>query len=116
MRISFTLFSVLLLGAQAPLSAQAPSAEVLSIEFLGNETFPKDSLARVIVNRETRCRSFSFLGLFCPFGAQRELLNERELAGDVHRLLQHPRFSGSPRRHVDRASVGGCRGVVVPDR
>ena len=101
MRISFTLVLLILPVAQEPLFAQTPSVEVLSIEFLGNETFPEDSLARTIVNRETRCRSFSMFGLFCPFGVQREVLNERELAGDVLRLTNFYNIRGFRGARID---------------
>ena len=87
--------------AQAPLLAQVPSVQVRSIEFLGNEAFPQDSLARTIVNRETRCRSFSVFGLFCPFGAQREVLNERELVRDVLRLTNFYNIRGYREARVD---------------
>ena len=101
MRISLTLVFLILLVAPAPLLAQAPSVEVLSIEFLGNEAFPEDSLARTIVNRETRCRSFSVLGLFCPFGAQHEVLNERELSRDIVRLTNFYNIRGYREARID---------------
>ena len=101
MRFSSALVLLILPVAQESLFAQAPSVEVLSIEFLGNETFPKDSLARTIVNRETRCRSFSMFGLFCPVGVQREVLNERELAGDVLRLTNFYNIRGFRDARID---------------
>ena len=113
MRISFTLVLAMLLVAQAPLFAQAPQVEVLSIEFLGNETFPEDSLARVIVNRETRCRSFSFFGLFCPFGSRHEVLNERELARDVQRLTEFYNIRGFRDARVDTLIVRPSEDAVV---
>ena len=92
----------ILLAVQAPLfaqalSAQSPSVEVTSIEFQGNEAFPEDSLARAIVNRESRCR---FLGL-CIFGAQREVLNERELSRDMLRLATFYHIRGYRDVEVD---------------
>ena len=98
--------------AQAPLLAQAPSVQVRSIEFLGNEAFPEDSLARAIVNRETRCRSFSVFGLFCPFGAQREVLNERELARDVLRLTNFYNIRGYREARVDTLVTRPSEDVV----
>ena len=98
--------------AQAPLLAQAPSVQVRSIEFLGNEAFPEDSLARAIVNRETRCRSFSVFGLFCPFGAQREVLNERELARDVLRLTNFYNIRGYREALVDTLITRPSEDVV----
>ena len=105
MRISFTIVFPILLITQAPLLAQVPSVEVLSIEFLGNEAFPKDSLSRTIVNRETRCRSFSVFWLFCPFGSQREMLNERELARDVLRLTNFYNIRGYRDVRIDTLVV-----------
>ena len=112
MRILFTLVLLILLMAQAPLLAQVPSVQVRSIEFLGNEAFPQDSLARVIVNRETRCRSFSVFGLFCPFGAQREVLNERELARDVLRLTNFYNIRGYREARVDTLITRPSEDVV----
>ena len=105
MRIRPTLVFLVLLVAQAPLLAQAPSVEVVGIEFEGNEAFPDDSLARTIVNRETRCRSFSVFGLFCPFGSQREVLNERELARDVLRLSNFYNIRGFRNVRIDTLIV-----------
>ena len=112
MRILFTLVLLILLMAQAPLLAQVPSVQVRSIEFLGNEAFPQDSLARAIVNRETRCRSFSVFGLFCPFGAQREVLNERELARDVLRLTNFYNIRGYREARVDTLITRPSEDVV----
>ena len=110
MRISFTLVFSILLVAQAPLLAQVPSVEVLSIEFLGNKAFPEDSLARTIVNRETRCRSIS-LG-FCPFGVQREVLNERELSGDILRLTNFYNIRGYREVRIDTLITRPAEDVV----
>jgi outer membrane protein insertion porin family/translocation and assembly module TamA len=82
---TIAVFSALL-AVQAPLSAQAPSVEITSLEFQGNEAFPEDSLARAIVNRETTCGWFSPLFRLCSFGVEHEVLNERELSGDIVRL------------------------------
>ena len=113
MRISFTLVFSILLVAQAPLLAQVPSVEVLSIEFLGNEAFPEDSLARTIVNRETRCRSFSVFGLFCPFGSQREVLNERELSRDILRLTNFYNIRGYREARIDTLITRPSEDVVA---
>ena len=101
MRIPSTVALSVLLVTQAPLSAQAPSVEVISIDFQGNEAFPEDSLARAIVNRETRCRSFSVFGLFCPFGAEREVLNDRELSRDILRITNFYNIRGYREVRVD---------------
>jgi outer membrane protein assembly complex protein YaeT len=112
MRTSFSLVFLFLFVGWAPLFAQAPSAEVKSIEFQGNEAFPEDSLARTIVNRETSCRSFSVFGLFCPFGAQREDLNERELARDVLRLSNFYNIRGFRDAQIDTVIVRPSEDVV----
>jgi outer membrane protein insertion porin family/translocation and assembly module TamA len=100
MRISSTLVFLVLLVAQAPLHAQTPSVEVVSIEFEGNEAFPDDSLARAIVNRETRCRSFWPRGL-CVFGVVHEEMNDRELSRDVLRLTSFYNVRGYRDAQVD---------------
>ena len=112
MRISSVTVLSVLLAVQAPLLAQAPSVQVRSIEFLGNEAFPEDSLARAIVNRETRCRSFSVLGLFCPFGANREVLNERELARDILRLTNFYNIRGYREARIDTLITRPSEDVV----
>ena len=104
MRIFFTLISLILLVGHAALSAQAPSVELISIEFQGNQAFQEDSLGRTIVNRETRCRSFWPRG-FCVFGVQREVLNERELARDVQRLTNFYTIRGYRDVRIDTLVV-----------
>ena len=99
MRTSSALVALILLGPGADLLGQTPSVEIRSIEFSGNEAFPEDSLARTIVNRETRCRSFS-LG-FCPFGVQHEVLNERELSRDILRLTNFYTIRGYREVRID---------------
>ena len=111
MRISSIAVLSVLLAVQAPLLAQAPSVQVRSIEFLGNEAFPEDSLARAIVNRETRCRAFG-LGGFCPFGAQREVLNERELARDILRLTNFYNIRGYREVRIDTLITRPSEDVV----
>ena len=102
---------ILLLLAQAPLLAQARDVQVRSIEFLGNEAFPADSLALAIVNRETSCRSFGIAGL-CPFGARRELLNERELSRDIQRLTNFYNLRGYREVRIDTVTVRPSEDVV----
>jgi outer membrane protein insertion porin family/translocation and assembly module TamA len=104
MRISSTLVLPILLLARAPLFAQAPSVEVMSIEFQGNEAFPDDSLSLTIVNRETRCRSFGLGGL-CPLGVLHEDLNDRELSRDVMRLTNFYNIRGYREARVDTVIV-----------
>jgi outer membrane protein assembly factor BamA len=100
MRTSSALVSLILLIPGAHLLAQTPSVEVRSIEFQANAAFPDDSLARTIVNRETRCRSIPLFG-FCPFGVQRELLNERELSRDMVRLVNFYTVRGYREARID---------------
>ena len=111
MRILFTLVFLILLMAQAPLLAQVPSVQVRSIEFLGNEAFPEDSLERAIVNRETRCRAFG-LGGFCPFGALREELDERELSRDILRLTNFYNIRGYREVRIDTLITRPSEDVV----
>ena len=111
MRISSTLACFILLVAHAPLLAQAPSVQVRSIDFVGNEAFPPDSLERAIVNRETRCRAFGF-GEFCPFGALREDLNERELSRDMLRLTNFYNIRGYREVRIDTLITRPSEDVV----
>ena len=111
MRISFASVSLVLLMAQAPLLAQAPSVQVRSIVFLGNEAFPHDSLERAIVNRATRCRAFGLAG-FCPFGALREELNERELSRDILRLTNFYNIRGYREARIDTLITRPSEDVV----
>jgi outer membrane protein insertion porin family len=111
MRISSTVVFLILLVAEAPLLAQAPSVEVVKIEFHGNEAFPEDSLSRTIVNRETRCRSFWPRGL-CVFGVLHEDLNGGELSRDVLRLINFYNIRGYRDARVDTAIVRPSEDVV----
>ena len=80
---------VLLACAPAAGLAQQPVPEVRELEFVGNETFPDDSLARAIRTTETQCRSW-VLAPLCwvgtDFAQRRAELDERELPRDVARL------------------------------
>ena len=66
------VFVVLALGAAFPgaVSGQLQAPEVTNVRFVGNETFPSDSLERAIATRETSCRSwvFYFPIPLCPLG------------------------------------------------
>ena len=65
------LRGLLLAGAAwawgAPAGAQLVIPEVGQVRFVGNETFPQDSLARAIVTRPTQCKS-NLLRPFCWAG------------------------------------------------
>jgi len=73
----------------APAGAQAVIPEVGQVRFIGNETFPQDSLARAIATRPTRCKHWT-LRPFCwtgfDFARDRFELRPRELPRDMVRL------------------------------
>lgn len=82
--------------------------EVRRVTFVGNETFPSDSLARAIVTRETECRStvlapFCWLGM--NFALRRSPLRERELPLDRARLTIWYQRRGFLDVQVDPASI-----------
>src|SRR5690606_3468227 len=87
------LRGLLLAGAAwawgAPAGAQLVIPEVGQVRFVGNETFPQDSLARAIVTRPTQCKS-NLLRPFCwagfDFAHDRFELRPRELPRDLIRL------------------------------
>jgi len=74
------------------------------LDFVGNRTFPDDSLAVAIVNRASRCRSF-VLAPFCwvglGFARDERELRERDLAGDIARLLVYYAARGFREARVD---------------
>lgn len=111
-------FGVCMLGVLVLLSAfpegaeaQLEAPEVTEVRFLGNETFPSDSLARAIATRETTCRSwvFYFPIPFCPLGIGFSLskaqLRERDLPRDRARLVLWYRQRGFREVQVDTAEV-----------
>ncbi len=89
-------FAAVALGAPRHAMAQAGGLlgpEVRSVTFVGNATFPEDSLERAIVTTETSCRHWALNYLppwFCPFGfgfaLRRSELREVEIARDAARL------------------------------
>ncbi len=71
--------------------AQIQGVEVRVVDFVGNETFPADSLRRAIATSETECSSwvFRFLIPVCPlfgWGERRSELRERDIPLDEQRL------------------------------
>jgi outer membrane protein assembly factor BamA len=94
-----------------PVSGQLQAPEVTSVEFVGNQAFPSDSLARAIATRETVCRSwvFYFPIPLCPLGVgfslSRSQLRERELPRDRARLVLWYRQRGFRNVQVDSAVV-----------
>ena len=73
----------------APQSTQALGPEVRAVAFVGNVTFPNDSLARAIVTAGTSCRSL-VLSPFCwtgfDFARRRSELRELDVERDAARL------------------------------
>ena len=102
---------VLACGVTTEVSGQLSAPEVTSVRFEGNETFPRDSLARAIATRQTECRSWAFyfpLPL-CPLGIDfalsRAQLRERDLPRDRARLTVWYRQRGFRDVQVDSAIV-----------
>ncbi|MDH3206591.1 MAG: BamA/TamA family outer membrane protein [Gemmatimonadota bacterium] len=99
---------LLLLGVSAVhVSAQSFGPEVRRVEFLGNETFPRDSLARAIITTQSECRSFLLQWIIpvCPvfgWGQRQSALRERDVPLDVQRLQRWYQMRGF--REVDVAS------------
>lgn len=85
---------LLTLAFLVPLGLEAQglgAAEILEVQFEGNETFPDDSLARAIVTSETECRSWILqVSLLCSlnldFALRRGELREGEIPRDIERL------------------------------
>ena len=72
-------------------AAQGVGPEIAEVRFVGNETFPGDSLSRAIVTRETACKSWVFqVAGFCwasfDFAIERHQLRVREIPRDRVRL------------------------------
>lgn len=101
---------VVALGPES-LEGQLRGLEVRSVEFVGNEAFPSDSLARTIATRKTACRSdlFVFPLPLCPLGIDfarsRSQLRERDLPRDRARLMVYYRQRGFRDVQVDTPSV-----------
>jgi len=99
--IGLTLFVLCLAWTPSVASAQLRGPEVTSVEFVGNETFPRDSLIRAIVTTETECRSW-VMWPFCAllgWGERRSELRERDVPLDVQRLERWYQLRGF--REVD---------------
>lgn len=99
-------------GAVAPAPGAAQSTagrpELDAVNFVGNDTFASDSLARAIVNKETQCRSIfvqpaCWLGL--DFSISEGFLNRREIARDALRLRIYYQQRGFRETLVDTATV-----------
>jgi outer membrane protein insertion porin family len=120
----FALLTVVfaLLGADARSAAgQLRALEVESVRFEGNETFPDDSLTRVIVTQKTECRSFvlkfpiPFCGLGMEFSLRRAQLSDRELPRDQARLIIWYQRRGFREVQIDTPTVvrGPAKAAVV---
>lgn len=86
--------------------AQASSTEISSIRFEGNREIPDDSLAAVIVNKQTVCRSPIFrilplCALGVGFARDERFLSVRELPRDVLRLRAYYDARGFREVQVD---------------
>jgi len=89
----------LLAGAATGGAAQLAAPEVQAVAFVGNATFPADSLSRGIVTRPTECRSglLKWFPPTCPiFGwpERRSYLRERDIPLDVQRLQRWYQLRG----------------------
>ena len=109
-----------LLAAAFPASVAAQEEEargrpeVVDIEFVGNQTFPTDTLKRAIVNRETECRTV-FLAPLCAlrvdFADDRRYFNANEFFRDAIRLRLYYWQRGYREAQVDTAGR-----TAVPDQ
>jgi outer membrane protein insertion porin family/translocation and assembly module TamA len=73
--------------------------EVRRVEFTGNETFPRDSLARAIATTQSECTSWilQYLIPVCPlfgWGERAAFLRERDVTLDVQRLQRWYQLRG----------------------
>lgn len=90
--------------------AQLRGPEVTDVVFVGNETFPADSLSRAIATRETECHTtvFNLVG-FCALGFDfahsRYYLRERDLPRDRVRLILWYQQRGFREVQVDTPTV-----------
>ncbi|MGD2044770.1 MAG: POTRA domain-containing protein, partial [Gemmatimonadota bacterium] len=101
-----------LVAVPNPAASQIRGPEVTSVEFVGNATFPRDSLQRAIATSETECRSFWLQWVLpvCPFfgwGQRRAELRDRDVTLDVQRLIRWYQLRGF--REVDVTSATDVR-------
>ena len=89
--------------------------EITGIQFVGNRTFPTDTLQRAIVNRATECRT-AFLKPLCAAGAgfalDRHYFNIDEFARDAIRLRLYYWQRGYREAVVDTASDVPAMGEI----
>lgn len=115
--VLFGFFSIL--GAEG-LEGQLRGPEVETVSFVGNETFPADSLARAIATRETECRTWlywPFCALGLDFALNRSNLRDRDLPRDRARLILWYQARGFWNVQVDSPTVvrGPSRAEVTFD-
>jgi len=85
------------------LEAQLRGPEVRSVQFVGNETFPRDSLIRAIATTQTECRSL-LMAPFCAlfgWGERRSELREGDIPLDVQRIERWYQLRGFREVSVD---------------
>jgi outer membrane protein assembly factor BamA len=111
-----------LAASPAPGAAQQiRGPEVLSVEFLGNASFPRDSLQRAIATSQTECRSFWLQWVLpvCPFfgwGQRRAELRDRDVTLDVQRLIRWYQLRGFREVHVESSTDVRVAGAEGGDR
>jgi len=88
-------------GAGVPIAgaAQGLGQEVRTVEFVGNVTFPRESLEGAIATTQTECSSFLLKWIIpvCPafgWGERRSELRERDVPLDVQRLERFYQMRG----------------------
>jgi outer membrane protein assembly factor BamA len=90
--------------------------EVRSVEFVGNETFPSDSLAGAIVTRATECRPWLLAPVCWAFGwAERtSTLRDRDVPLDAQRIQRWYQMRGFREAQVDaETTIEDDQRVVV---
>ncbi|MDH5590235.1 MAG: BamA/TamA family outer membrane protein, partial [Gemmatimonadota bacterium] len=113
-RSAMVAMAVALCAAPSVVRGQAPAVEVLSVTFEGNEVFPRDSLARAIYTRPTRCGSLVMAPVcLLGWGKERQYLARREFPRDQLRLQVWYQRRGFREAVVDTATVVTGEGVRV---
>ena len=85
----------------------AAAPEVRIVEFVGNVTFPRDSLERAIATTQTECSS-GIMGPFCwafNWPQRRSVLRERDVPLDVQRLERWYQIRGFREVAVESETV-----------
>lgn len=101
-------------GGASSVSAQLLGPEVRAVRFVGNETFPRDSLIRAIATAQTECRSW-LMSPFCAlfgWGERPAELRERDVELDVERLERWYQIRGFREVQVESSTELGLEGAV----